>query len=207
MTWAGDIKSQDVSISIPLIRIKGWFAPGRPLDLSAPQGISTQLKGLDPFSVDRIDISVTLPKNWPGQDAGQAAIAQWQELQENLEIHNFEFSLKDKGLQLKSNGYITLDNRLQPAGIINLVLDEVGYIVEMNNRLKAKFEAGENMTPAQKKKLAQKIGMLTMITSAEDLSYTLRIVNNAVYLSFLKLMPFKFIDWSREAPQVNLTAE
>jgi hypothetical protein len=206
ITWAGDVKSENINVTIPLIRVKGWFAPGRPIDLSTPQGFTTHVKGLDPVTVDRFDVSVTLPKNWPGQDAGEAAIAQWQTMQEKLEIHNFEFSFKGKGMHLKSNGYITLDNRLQPAGIVTLILDDVSYVENMNERLKAQFEANKDMSAPQKKKMAQKIGLLSMITSAKDLSYTLRIVNNAVYLSFLKILPFKTFDWSREQQQ-EITAE
>jgi hypothetical protein len=206
VTWAGDIKSEALDVTIPLIRIKSWFTSGKPIDLSTPQGFSTRIEGLDPFTVERFDISVTMPKSWPGEDAGIAAIKQWQEMQENLEIHNFEFALKESGLNLKSNGYMTLDSRLQPAGIINLVLDDVSYIEDMSDRLKAELQTNKDISLAEKKKLAQKIMALTMITSAKDLNYTLRIVNNAVYLSFLKIMPFKHFDWSRKE-QAEATAQ
>jgi|GEM_PF-2969951 len=195
ITWSGQLDASNGSLIIPAIRAKGWFVPGKPLDISAPQGIEVRTKTSAPVKLDRMDLSLTIPKNWPGHTAGAAKLSQWQTMQEKLEIHNFQLIFKDIGFHLITNGYIQLDKKLQPAGIFTLKLADVTYIEKKKEEIKSRLQTDASLTETQKKNLKRQYGTFAMLTSAKELEYKIRIRNNAIFLSFLKVMSFPFITW------------
>jgi hypothetical protein len=195
ITWSGQLDAANGSLIIPAIRAKGWFVPGQILDVSAPQGIEIRTKNADPVKLDRMDLSLTVPKNWPGHTAGSASLSQWQALQEQLEIHSFQLIFKDIGFHLMANGYAQLDRKLQPAGIFTLKLADVTYIEKKREDIKTRLQTDTTLTDRQKANLKRQYGMFSMLTSAKDLEYKIRIRNNSIFLSFLKVMSFPMIKW------------
>jgi hypothetical protein len=205
ITWSGQLDASNGSLIIPAIRAKGWFVPGKPLDISAPQGIEVRTKTGEPVKLDRMDLSLTVPKHWPGHTAGAAKLTEWQAQQEQLEIHNFQLVFKDIGFHLMTNGYVQLDTKLQPAGIFTLKLADVTYIEKKKEEIKSRLQTDTALNETQKKNLMRQYGTLSMLTSAKDLEYKIRIRNNAIFLSFLKVMSFPFITWP-EPMMANTTS-
>tara|TARA_R110002126_G_scaffold13118_1_gene56280 strand:- start:522273 stop:523157 length:885 start_codon:yes stop_codon:yes gene_type:complete len=210
VTWSGQLDAANGSLIVPAIRAKGWFVPGQALDISAPQGIEIRTKDSAPVKLDRMDLSLTVPKNWPGHAAGATRLGQWQTMQEQLDIHNFQLIFKDIGFHVMANGYVQLDRNLQPAGIFTLKLADVTYLEQKKEEVKSRLQSEETLSDRQKANLKRQYGTLSMLTSAKDLEYKIRVRNNSIFLSFLKVMSFPMIQWPEpifaNAVNTSLTA-
>ena len=195
VSWQGDIQLPQGTLKVPNLKAKGWFVPGSPIDVSTPQGMHVKTSDGTEHKLDRLNLSLTMPKNWPGATAGIQALSEWQKTQEKVDIHKFEILMDEKGFHLHANGYLTLDKRLQPAGIIKLQFADVRLIEDKKKSLQEEIKTNKDLDDKQKKKMFQQIGTLSALTSTEDMSYTLRILNNTIKLSIIPLTKFPVIRW------------
>ncbi|MCS5596083.1 MAG: hypothetical protein NZ828_02410 [Alphaproteobacteria bacterium] len=196
VTWSGDIKTDDAHIHIPALQAQSWFAFGKPIKISAPLGLQVSMKDQPPVKIDNFSLDVSLPPTWPGHESGKQALSLWQTENEQLTINDLHLASETIGFNLNSSGYLTLDKNLQPAGVIQIKFNDISFIEKKKVELKAYIEQNhETMTKDDKKKVLRQMATLAAFTSAKDMEYTIKILKNSVYISFLKLMQFPFINW------------
>ena len=196
ITWSGDIQTSEGTLNIPALRAKSWFAFGKPVNFNAPQGFQINVENQEPIKIDHFNLDLTMPPNWPGYNAGKAGLALWQSLNEQLMISNFNLASTSIGFDVSADGYMTLDRNLQPAGVIQLKFNDISYIEKKKLEIKEKIEQGAaNLTDEEKKAILRQMATLAAFTSAQDMNYTIKILKNSVFISFLKLMQFPHVNW------------
>ncbi len=203
VTWSGNVSTNEGRLDIPELNIKRtWFGIDKTINLNAPHGFQINVENQEPIKIDHFNLNLTMPPNWPGYHAGKAGLAIWQSLNEQLMISNFNLASSSIGFDVSADGYMTLDRNLQPAGVIQLKFNDISYIEKKKLEIKEKIEQGAaNLTDEEKKTILRQMATLAAFTSAQDMNYTIKILKNSVFISFLKLMQFPHVNW----PEPNAT--
>lgn len=196
LTWSGTIITPTHKIDIPKLTGKSWFAQGNPIRIQAPDGIKVSSAANEqPFEIERFDIVFTIPKNWPGFKAYKTDIGHWQSLNEQFTLDRFNMVMKDVGLTVSADGYMTLDKKLQPAGVVNVKLDDIRLIKDRVESIKTRLQNDKNLSKTEQKQLIQQMAVFSTLLQTSDEKHTIRVLDNSIRYSFFRLKQFPMIEW------------
>ncbi|PJB72575.1 MAG: hypothetical protein CO093_02530 [Alphaproteobacteria bacterium CG_4_9_14_3_um_filter_47_13] len=187
--FSGLISAEGNVIEIPLLLARSLFLPGSSLEIEMPQGLAI-LAPVDTalWSFDAIRIEAIIPKSLPAQITLED-LALWKESGQTLELTNLE--IEKNTLTIKGNGYLLLDNNLQPAG--SLTIQSTGHIeflhwLQQNQYIKRKEALLSGMVLVG-------LSQTDPLTKESVMKTVLTVQNRTVSIGPLQLIIFPAFDW------------
>jgi Uncharacterized protein conserved in bacteria (DUF2125) len=111
--YSGGFKVTNTLILFPEARLKGFPIPGLTFTLNMPRGVAIDgIVNPDIWALDSLKADIVIPYTVPG-DYMYETLSDWQQSGGRFDLRHFE--LKRHGLQMEGNGYLALDESLQPS--------------------------------------------------------------------------------------------
>lgn len=139
LTWSGQIKNNDLEITIPTLRLTFFPIPYTPMTIDLPNGVMIEGKKLDlppdqkvvmfQSLMFKIEIPRSLPVQWIKSEV--------QKLHDQgvafrlLDMAATGPKLDDKWLRFSGKGHMTYDDLLQPTGSVHIQFDDPAMIEDM----------------------------------------------------------------------------
>lgn len=134
LTFSGMIVAPTQALHLPFLSVRGFFLPGTTLEIEMPQGVRVHAPELDEFSssLDSISLTARIPAQLPA-DFTARDLSRWKDAGGKIIVKDVQ--LRKSTLNVKGNGEITLDDRLQPALQLPVAMTGHGeFLTELQTR-------------------------------------------------------------------------
>ena len=190
-------QDQPQKIIVPEFTLRGFPIQILDATLTLPKGLFVEgTLDREIWALDQLEIKGPLPLDFP-QVVDQAAMTAWRDAGGHLTLNHFSFAKGD--LKAEGAGTLTLDQALQPSGLINARIS--GHIEYLN------FLVEKGMVDKKDAMLASTI--LRGLSSPDEdtgvnhMDIGIRLQNQSLYAGPLAVAQLPALRWGNDSPPVS----
>lgn len=177
------------ALAIPALSVQSFFTPGSSVHISLPRGAALYGAGRQIVSLDRLDADLTLPERFP-KNLSAPSLSRWRQ-SDTARLTLNALDIRRDSLNIHGNGYLALDDSLQPAGLFEI--NTTGHMALIDD-----LESGGILNTGAAAILRMALAAVSDRQNAQGaqvLETTIRIRNSALYLGPLRVASLPQFVW------------